>query len=70
VRILLFGGDAVVLDDLAVDAEENRFFLDRKIGAPDLALHRLHPHPQNVGYFGHVYLLLSSNVFPQYAGLS
>ena len=30
-RLLLFGGDAVVLGDLAVDAEENRFFLDRKI---------------------------------------
>jgi hypothetical protein len=59
VRLLLFSRDAVVLGDLAVDAEQHRLFLDGEISAAYLAFHRLNPHPRDVGYSGHA-LLLSS----------
>jgi hypothetical protein len=36
-----------------VDAEQHRLFLDGEISAAHLALHRLHPHPRDVGHFGH-----------------
>jgi hypothetical protein len=52
-----FRAGSVVLGDLAVDAEEDRLFLDGEIGAPDPALHRLYPHPRDVGYIGHSHLL-------------
>ena len=56
VRFHLFGRDAVVLGDLAVDAEEDGLFLDREIRTADPALHRLHPHPRDVGYSAHAQL--------------
>ena len=46
-------GDAVVLRDLAVDAEEDRLVSSGDVGAPDLALDRLYPHLRDVLYFGH-----------------
>jgi hypothetical protein len=40
----LFWGEAVVLGDLAVYAEEHRFLLDGEVGATDLALDRLYSY--------------------------
>ncbi len=49
----LFRRDAVVLSDLAVDAEQHGLVLDGEIGAPDPALHGLYPHPRDVRCIGH-----------------
>ena len=53
----LFRGDAVVLGDLAVDAEEHWLFLNGEVGPPDLALDGLHSYPGDIGYLGHVHHL-------------
>jgi hypothetical protein len=58
-RLPLFGRVAVVFGDLAVDAEEDRLFLDGQIGAAHPAIHRLDPHPRDVRYAGHAQLLPS-----------
>src|SRR5215213_3987711 len=49
-----------------MDTEQHWLFLDRKISAADLTLHRLHLHLGDILYFGHALLL--SNVRPQYTG--
>jgi hypothetical protein len=61
VGLLFVQGNAVVLGDLTVNTEHHRLLLHRDMRQPNLALDRLHPHPGNVSYIGHQYLLLLSS---------
>jgi hypothetical protein len=54
VRLLLVERDAIVLGDLAMNAEGDRLFLRRNVRQPNLALNRLELDSRDVGYVSHL----------------